>query len=284
MWVRPRTHMCREIEAEGGRAATASMWHLGQLPSWVLVSSGRSPAQGWVPAPVCSAVPPASGPVPSARGRFLCEAKPTSATALQPGPRRRASAGGRGASGEPVCALPRPGEGRGGGGLDGSRPGRQDGQHVWGFGGRWLPCRRPRSLPGDGGRERARAGGRAGGGHSLLGLDQKCLCRRSSSCSPPAALSPRRSVRRTEEASVRSSVSPSTRKCTTGGRTAGSRCTPVPSGGRAGLPFHAPGATADGSPPEDTGRDCPRPMGGQTEARGGVCLVEGHEKFGQQCR
>lgn len=160
MRVRPRTHVCREIEAEGGRAATASMWHLGQLPSWVLVSSGRSPAQGWVPAPVCSAVPPASGPVPSARGRFLCEAKPTSATALQPGPRRRASAGGRGASGEPVCAPPRPGEGRGGGGLDGSRPGRQDGQHVWGFGGRWLPCRRPRSLLGDGGRERARAGGR----------------------------------------------------------------------------------------------------------------------------
>lgn len=142
----------------------------------------------------------------------------------------------------------------------------------------------PSSLPPGRRRPREGTGGRAGGGHSLLGLDQKCLCRRSSSCSPPAALSPRRSVRRTGEASVRSSVSPSTRKCTTGGRTAGSRCTPVPSGGRAGLPFHAPGATADGSPPEDTRRDCPRPMGGQTEARGGVCLVEGHEKFGQQCR
>lgn len=161
MWVRPRTHVCREIEAEGGRAATASMWHLGQLPSWVLVSSGRSLAQGWVPALVCSAVPPASRPVPSARGRFLCEAKPTSATALQPGPRRRASAGGRGASREPVCAPPRPGEGRGGGGWTGPAQGARMASTCGGSGAGGCPAAvLAPSRETEAERGRGRAGGR----------------------------------------------------------------------------------------------------------------------------
>lgn len=79
---------------------------------------------------------------------------------------------------------------------------------------------------------------------------------------PPGAscLSPRRSVRRTGGASERSSASPSTPACTTGGRTSGSPCTPVPGPGppsrgqRAGASPQLPGRTHTRWLPSGVGR------------------------------
>lgn len=89
----------------------------------------------------------------------------------------------------------------------------------------------------------------------------------------PRLLAPR-SVRRTGGASGRSNVSPSTPTCTTGGRTSGSPCTPVPGPGcPAGSTVRGGGfptlgrPASDGPAPGDSGR-----ADGQTGPEGGVLL------------
>ena len=125
-----------------------------------------------------------------------------------------------------------------------------------------------------------------GGGRPPRTVASSCSARTGRSCAEllphPMCLVPR-SAHRTRGASARSSASPSTPRCTTGGGTSGSPCTPVPhpaaaQAQRAGRP-----PPPDGSAPGDCGGGYTCPVGGQVGKAawtGALGKVVSHLAFG----